>query len=399
MVNRNRILAIGAVAVSSALLACSAILGLDDTNVVPGYQRDASAASDATADVTDANDAAVFADADADAGPTCDADLTTDPKNCGGCGHDCLGGACVAAKCQPIVLLDGAQYKPTGLAVDDTSVFVMEGNTQSILRVAKDGDGGVATVVANEPNLFDMIAGGGYVYFSNPTSADGGPGQVSRCPAAGCTQGTRSDFAKGTKHPESLAMDSAQLYYAYGDSNGEVWACDLPGCSNPKRQTITPEPLSLTLSGNRVYWYSYQSPDLSYCAKGGCVGSGFHTHTGSVNLVYGMAVDATYLYIADVAGTIARVETAKFQSEDKLADGQASPHYLLEDGPDLYWINRGTSPNFTDGALLRCPKAACGANLEVLASGLGVVFALVQDADALYYASSAAGKVWRLRKP
>jgi hypothetical protein len=399
MVTRTRILAVAAVAVSSALFACSAILGLDDTNVVPGYQRDASAASDATSDAKDASDATAFADADADAGPACDADLTTDPKNCGSCGHDCLGGTCVAAKCQPIVLLDGVQYKPTGLAVDDTSVFVMEDNTQSILRVGKDGDAGVATVVANEPNLFDMVASGGYVYFSNPTSADGGAGMVSRCATSGCTQGTRLDFTKANKHPQSLAMDSTQLYYAYSDSNGEVWACDLPGCSNAKRQTVALEPFSLTLSGNRVYWYSYQSPDLSYCNKGGCVGNGVYTHTGSVNLVYGMAADATYLYIADVAGTVSRVETALFQSEDKLAAGQASPHYLLEDGGYLFWINRGTGPNFTDGALLRCPKAACGANLEVLASGLKVVFALVQDADALYYASSADGKVWRLRKP
>ena len=395
MVTRNRIFAAVAVAASSVLLACSAILGLDATTVVAGYLRDASA-SDATSDVTDASDAALF-DADAEAGPTCNADLTTDVKNCGSCGHDCLGGACVATKCQPVVLINDAKYEPTGLAVDDTSVFFMDGKTQSIFRIAKDGDGGLGTVVANEPNLFDMIAGGGYLYFSNPTAADGGPGQVSRCPTSGCTLGTRSNFAGGTKHPESLAMDSAKLYYAFADPNGEVWRCDLPGCSNPQRLTVAPEPLSLALNGASVFWYSYQSPDLYACAKGGCIGPGSLSHGNTI--VYGLAADATYVYFADTTGTITRTDATNLAFDDVVIANQASPHYLLEDGLDLYWINRGTGPSFLDGALLRCPKAACAANREVLATGLSVVYALVQDADALYYASAADGKVWRLRKP
>src|SRR5690349_21776850 len=32
--------------------------------------------------------------------------LNADPAHCGACGHDCLGGACVGAKCQPVILAD-----------------------------------------------------------------------------------------------------------------------------------------------------------------------------------------------------------------------------------------------------------------------------------------------------
>lgn len=388
---RRRLVAVFAVAVSSALLACSAILGLDDTTVVAGYHRDASLAD---APVTDAGDAG---DAGTDGG--CAADLVRDPKNCGSCGHDCLGGACVAAKCQPLSLVDDPKYSPEGLAVDDTFVFFTDSNTQSILRVAKDGDGGISTIVAGEPNLFDLVAGGGYIYFSNPSAADGGPGGLlSRCPTTGCTQPTRTDFLSGTpKQPASLAMDSAHLYYAFANSSGEVWRCDRPACTNAKRLVTAPEPLSLALNGSNVSWYAYQTGAIFTCAKGGCVTPDSRGH-GST-LVYGMAADATYLYFADVAGTISRVEVANFGVEDPVIEKQNGPHYILEDGPDLYWINRGTGPSFSDGALLRCPKSDCGAKREVLATGLIAVYALVQDADALYYASSGDGRVWKLRKP
>ena len=56
-------------------------------------------------------------------------DHASDPKNCGACGHDCLGGACTAGQCRPVAIWTGradpplyvdaeyvywALYKPTG---------------------------------------------------------------------------------------------------------------------------------------------------------------------------------------------------------------------------------------------------------------------------------------------
>jgi cysteine-rich repeat protein len=36
----------------------------------------------------------------------CEAAVTTDPLNCGTCGHDCGGGTCITGKCQPVQLAD-----------------------------------------------------------------------------------------------------------------------------------------------------------------------------------------------------------------------------------------------------------------------------------------------------
>ena len=48
-------------------------------------------------------------------------DLQGDNRNCGSCGHDCLGGACVAGQCQPKLI---AQYlgRPDNIAVSETHV-------------------------------------------------------------------------------------------------------------------------------------------------------------------------------------------------------------------------------------------------------------------------------------
>src|SRR6266487_1268757 len=40
------------------------------------------------------------------AGGYSQATLETDPKNCGACGHDCLGGKCEGSVCQPLKLVD-----------------------------------------------------------------------------------------------------------------------------------------------------------------------------------------------------------------------------------------------------------------------------------------------------
>ncbi len=45
---------------------------------------------------------------EAGSGQICNADFTSDPKNCGRCGHDCGGGECSDSTCQLVVVLDPA---------------------------------------------------------------------------------------------------------------------------------------------------------------------------------------------------------------------------------------------------------------------------------------------------
>ena len=45
---------------------------------------------------------------EAGSGPVCNADFTSDPKNCGRCGHDCGGGECSDSTCQLVAVIDPA---------------------------------------------------------------------------------------------------------------------------------------------------------------------------------------------------------------------------------------------------------------------------------------------------
>jgi len=49
-------------------------------------------------------------------------DGSSDPHNCGGCGHDCLGGECKNDSCQPVVL-SSAFAHPSHLAVDAAGAY------------------------------------------------------------------------------------------------------------------------------------------------------------------------------------------------------------------------------------------------------------------------------------
>ena len=79
---------------------------------------------------TDGNDAA--AEGAVAPFPPCDPNTTaTDPHHCGVCGHDCLGGKCAAAACQPLIV-----GRTTGrifqLAVNATYVVGMVSTGQSL---------------------------------------------------------------------------------------------------------------------------------------------------------------------------------------------------------------------------------------------------------------------------
>src|SRR5262245_36022291 len=68
------------------------------------------------------------------AGP-CSGDLTTDPMNCGACGHDCQGGACKNSACQ-IVTLAANEDNPVGVAIDADEVYWTNYGSGQVRRVS-----------------------------------------------------------------------------------------------------------------------------------------------------------------------------------------------------------------------------------------------------------------------
>jgi len=113
-----------------ALTGCSLLL---DTNDLGGENESPVRQDAGDSGLTDGS---IASDAGIDAAPapiTCpEANLSSDPKNCGACAHDCLGGLCSLGKCQP-VLFGKASGRGVGVTTDGTTVYVstLEGAIQS----------------------------------------------------------------------------------------------------------------------------------------------------------------------------------------------------------------------------------------------------------------------------
>ena len=67
----------------------------------------------------------------------------TDPNNCGACGHSCLGGACSAGQCQPVVIV--VSNAPQGLTFDSSNMYFDNSNIATI------GHAGTSSVPTGSP--------------------------------------------------------------------------------------------------------------------------------------------------------------------------------------------------------------------------------------------------------
>jgi hypothetical protein len=123
-------------------------------------------------------------------GGSCAAATTTDPHNCGGCGHDCLGGACAAGVCQPVAI-----RPPTG------------GRSQGPV----------------------LIAGGRVVWLEVPALGNAFP---VTCPVAGCPPPGAAPLNAPTLNTVpsgALASDGTSVFLV--DDTGRVLSCPATGCS------------------------------------------------------------------------------------------------------------------------------------------------------------------------
>jgi hypothetical protein len=139
-----------------------------------------------------------------DCGTAC-ANLDSDPKNCGACGHDCLGGPCQGGICQPYKLGDvptgysgwlipdgGRVYAVTQQThrLDTSKVWVTDATTPGTpVKVPPDNE--------NSPTC--VIDG---TIFWHATSDGNGEFTYQYCSASGCAASTRTVTQSLTKPSE-----------------------------------------------------------------------------------------------------------------------------------------------------------------------------------------------------
>jgi hypothetical protein len=119
-------------------------------------------------------DGSVDATTNADAAPVCDAGmLTSDPLNCGSCGHSCLGGACNDKMCQPVRVATSDGGDISSVAVSATHVFWMmmdsadsssDSRVGSLYSCKKTDFNCTPTVVYGKKQLGKVVGDGATAY-------------------------------------------------------------------------------------------------------------------------------------------------------------------------------------------------------------------------------------------
>ncbi len=343
-------------------LGCSRRVRLDDlANGAP----DAAAPRDASVDQT-ARDAEVDA-------PSCVTDTQTDGKNCGRCGHDCLGGKCAAGVCQVSTVLTGL-VSPWHVYANETHLFVTStqmGDGPSVPRPLVRVDRSTlqaADLLPAGASAWDVafdgktafVSGNGRIY----TVADGatsaralpsdelpaltgialtptrvyvasyGSNVLIGVPRAGGA----SVFTTVIPNVETIPTDGKYVYV--GEQADRKWS-RLDKSSNVRGAWVeTPSSMRRSrLDGTTLYWMSGDGTEwyTTDTATGVTTSHALPGHYGIGDLV----INATHVFLSTRSeGIVYRIPKSDLDKPEVYLRDQAGPVGLFADASSLFWVNQ-----------------------------------------------------------
>jgi hypothetical protein len=341
--------------------------------------------------------------------------LDTDPKNCGTCGHDCLGGTCNAGLCQPIPLTVNLAGSTRLFGQDASNLyFSLPSATQmgsaDAYRVSKTANNASGTAVYTNPSsLSGITAIVGATLFIYDAAGKLSSFIIGQSTPAGPTG------QEGYGVPLFKVTSALPRYYAQYASDASnnlsiqwfdpVTHASKGTASQPLNMPSSAYSYSFTnyaIGGDTVYWARLYT-DQNYNA---IAGSGYYSAApnGAPKQIAG-GTNLTNLNVLDVNdvsmllsrysdGYLFRIPlpAGKGTGDPDGVVSIASGGVAVEDAKGVYFIAGD------DGNLYRCAPVNCMASQTKLATGVGPAAALLQDATALYWVPSATNRIYKLAK-
>lgn len=338
-----------------------------------------------TSNVAPTNEAGAPVEAGADTAVACTTDLTRDPKNCGACGHDCLGSTCTLGACDPAVVA-GDLDLPSAMVLDGTYLyFAYAGHVARVLAAGgpvEDLSTQVFTAqkLAVDATTVYAASGSKVVSFPKTGDADGG-----------ATQNLALAVGK------SLAIDVSNIFFqvpagvaaapktgtgdgGVGDGGAGVLLAALGS------DTVT------DIAVDDAYAF-FSLPGQGTVLRAAKTGGGMPPVTIAMGEASpsSVVVDGTYVYFANnMGGSVRRVSKIAGTATD-FVTGLGRPSGLAIDATRLYYADE------LRGAVGSCPLTGCAAGMQTHATGMRPV-AVAADANAVYFLDFGARAVMRVAR-
>jgi hypothetical protein len=316
--------------------------------------------------------------------------LRDDPKNCGKCGRDCLGGACRAGVCEPFAIAED-QDQPTTLALTEDHVYwtTVTGPSGAVKRARKDGSD-AATVAAQQDtlNTHDLAVANGNVYWTN------GP-LVMRATVEGNDVGAIFVRPHGATNPSHVAAHDRFVYAAYYASNVNRGAIVRIDANKGESDVIF-----FSSTGRAIQQMALDPDrgDLYWSDSNGVQGAQIRSLSGvlgATSFTTGLSVSDGFLLWTTAAtshepGSLYRRELAGKGRQQLLADGLSAPYFPVADGESTYWVDWDTHK-------IKRLDASGDGRPEDFANVAGERerFRVAVDETSVYWTSPADGKIYR----
>jgi hypothetical protein len=324
----------------------------------------------------------------------------SDGKNCGTCGHDCLGGGCAAGQCQPVLIAQYFGY-PEIIYVG-TQVVYATTDVGYVGRASKDGSDLKPVAIpgfASSAFVGTLLAEDGDQVFLVRVPA--GPIQVSYCAISGCDS---TAMALGGPYTQYFAVDQADhkiVWLEYSPARfmsastlGVASGAALPGGTLGDGANVT----RLFYSHGGIYFADGNNISRIPVAGGAIASITYGTAPLSI-----LGANSTSLFLYD----------GKAISFVPLPSGDARPPTVLiatdvntnlhghfaADSRRMYWTDNSRQGNACEiancsGTQKALPKRSTD-RLEDLGADADAIYLL---ADSSATSSTAASAVWKLAK-
>ena len=416
---------VGSAAIS--LVACSAILGLTD----PTTDNSIGAADGSAGDGSNGDGAASDGNTEASSCPG--VDVTSDPKNCGACNHDCLGGTCTKSACDPILLVDDLTLAPRYMVEDTANVYFTNARSDlllsSVAKASKTGvDGGAAHQILGQFGDADggnfkitypyQIAIAGTKLFvaltADEYSGNDFMGGVAQCSTTGCPDDIADNLTFPNLNAAGVGTVGTILAYGYDDlTDGTIGSDEYQVRTNLLvNSSLQSSPdvaahVNFIVFGTSGFYVGADDGITSYDESGNFVATLTSVEADQMalsdNVIY---FTSTSLPDGGAAQPTVQAVPTNGGTPTVLASGNFlfAPAGVAVDTNFIYIADPGDLSTPTDGHVYRCPLSGCGTNGSSAitlstgaSSGNNPRTIVASDKDAIYW-GNRYGQIWKLAK-